>query len=121
VIQWVPILEWSTGKISNGQAGLSPSRFRHFFKEQIGVSIRHYRLWRRVLGLQIVSQSKSLTEAALDLGFYDLAHFSNHFKKTFGLPPTQMLAQLGNFYVEPVSVFNPRMNSRPTFDGDSRA
>ena len=67
---------------------LSPSRFAHLFKEQVGVPVRRYVLWqkmRRALDLAIAGDS--LTTAALSAGFADSAHLSRTVRAIMGVAP----------------------------------
>jgi AraC-like DNA-binding protein len=67
---------------------LSPSRFAHLFKEQVGVPVRRYVLWqkmRRALDLAIAGNS--LTTAALSSGFSDSAHLSRTVRAIMGVAP----------------------------------
>lgn len=74
------------------QLGLSVSRLEHLFTEHIGMPLRSYRLWVRCRNAaQLLANGGSLTDAALSAGFYDSAHFSNAFKRAFGLPPSMVL------------------------------
>lgn len=75
------------------QLGLSVSRLEHLFTEHIGTPLRSYRLWVRFRNAaQLLANGGSLTDAALSAGFYDSAHFSNAFKRAFGLPPSVVFA-----------------------------
>lgn len=68
---------------------LSESRFAHLFKEQLGIPIRRYLLWMRMIrALKMVMQDISLTEAAHQTGFSDSAHFSRTFRSMFGMSPS---------------------------------
>jgi AraC-like DNA-binding protein len=74
------------------QAGLSPSRFLHLFKESTGVPLRRYRLWSRMgAAVREVAKGSSLTEAALDAGFASSAHFSAAFREMFGHAPSGLV------------------------------
>jgi AraC-like DNA-binding protein len=66
-------------------AGLSKARVRHLFVEQTGLPFRTYLLWLRLMkGLETFAGGASLTDAALDAGFADSAHFSRTFRRMFG-------------------------------------
>ena len=68
---------------------LSPSRFRHLFRREMGLSVQRYLLWQRLqLALQVSARGISLTEAAHAVGFADSAHLTRVFRATFGLPPS---------------------------------
>lgn len=76
---------------------LSPSRMAHLFKEDVGIPLRRYLLWQRLLvGLQAASTSASLTDAAHAAGFTDLAHFSHTCNTMFGFWPSAMFTQQAN-------------------------
>jgi AraC-like DNA-binding protein len=71
---------------------LSPSRFRHSFKELTGVTLRRYRVWVAMgHAIRGLVRGKSLTAAAYEAGFSSSAHFSFAFKQMFGLAPSQLL------------------------------
>jgi AraC-like DNA-binding protein len=72
--------------------GLSESRLRHLFREQVGMSLQTYRLWQRLfLVLRLSKTHASLTEAVHSAGFADSAHFTRVFKAGFGLKPSLVL------------------------------
>lgn len=73
---------------------LSQSRMAHLFKDDLGIPLRRYLRWHRLLaGLQAASEGKSLTDAAHYAGFTDLAHFSHTCHTMFGFWPSAMFAQ----------------------------
>lgn len=73
---------------------LSPSRFRHAFKDLTGVSLRRYRVWIAMgHAMRGLSTGKRLTDAAHDAGFSSSAHFSFAFKEMFGLAPSLLVKQ----------------------------
>lgn len=72
--------------------GLSESRFLHLFRQEIGSSLRRYRLWSRLMraGAEIAA-GQNLTTAAAQAGFASPSHLADRFKTTFGLSATQLL------------------------------
>lgn len=71
------------------EACLSEGRLVHLFKEQVGIPIRKYLLWQRLLkAIGQISQGNNLTQAAHEAGFADSAHFSRNFTRMFGLTPS---------------------------------
>ncbi|HVU55655.1 MAG TPA: AraC family transcriptional regulator [Puia sp.] len=76
---------------------LSPGRLTHLFKKQVGIPIKKYVLWARILqALQKVFETKNLREAALYAGFSDASHFNRTFRKMFGLYPSAILKNSQN-------------------------
>jgi AraC-like DNA-binding protein len=75
------------------EAGLSESRFLHLFRDEMGTSLRRYRIWVRLVhaGTSIAAGA-NLTEAAVKSGFASPSHLADRFKTTFGLSPSQLLA-----------------------------
>lgn len=66
--------------------GLSESRLMHLFQENMGISIRRYLQWNRLMeGLALVNRGESLTNAAMEAGFADHAHFTRTFRENFGV------------------------------------
>jgi AraC family transcriptional regulator len=70
-------------------AGLSPSRFRHLFVNETGVSCKAFILWERLnVALARGFGGASWTEAAHAANFADSAHLSRTCRRMFGLAPT---------------------------------
>ena len=76
-------------------AGLSPSRFRHVFRREIGMSTQSYVVWLRINeACAALARGASLSDAAYQVGFSDAAHFTRTFRRTFGLAPSQLAGRL---------------------------
>ena len=76
------------------QAHLSPSRFRHLFMEQTGVSFRAYLLWARVeLAVGRGMSGQPWTVAAHEAGFADSAHLSRTCRRMFGIAPSMLVRE----------------------------
>ena len=74
-------------------AGLSESRFLHLFHQEVGTSLRRYRLWSRLIRAgSVIAAGENLTTAAVESGFASPSHLADRFKTTFGLSATQLLA-----------------------------
>lgn len=70
---------------------LSPGRFRHLFRIEMGISVQSYLRWRRLYAaMRATVHGASLTEAAHAAGFADSAHLTRVFRATFGLPPSRI-------------------------------
>jgi AraC-like DNA-binding protein len=75
------------------EAGLSESRFLHLFRDELGTSLRRYRIWVRLVHAgTAIGAGANLTEAAMKSGFASPSHLADRFKSTFGLPASQLLA-----------------------------
>jgi AraC family transcriptional regulator of arabinose operon len=69
--------------------GLSPSRFGHLFRSELGISAIHalrvLRLRQAALALQYTADS--VEKIAEDTGFTSLSHLSREFRRQFGASP----------------------------------
>ncbi len=75
-------------------AHLSPSRFRHLFVAQTGVSFRAYLLWARVeTAVGAAMSGRSWTSAAQEAGFADSAHLSRTCRRMFGIAPATLMRE----------------------------
>ena len=68
---------------------LSPSRLRHLFKEQVGVSLHKYEVLLRLERVRMLLRTTDCTvkEASRILGFKDTGNFGHLFKRTYGVTP----------------------------------
>ena len=70
------------------EAGLSPSRFLHLFKEETGISFRSFRAWKRARHLlHFANQDINLAHLAQDIGYPNSTHFSHSIRRFYGLKP----------------------------------
>ena len=68
---------------------LSPSRLRHLFCEQVGVSIRSYRAWKRLRNaICLALEESNLLQLAMAAGYADSTHLCHSVKLYFGEQPT---------------------------------
>lgn len=72
------------------KCNLSLSRFKHLFKEEIGIPPSEYIIRKKIEKAQVLieEQSLSIKEIAYDLNFSSPAYFSTVFKQYNGYPPT---------------------------------
>ncbi len=74
---------------------ISEDRLMRLFKEQLGIPLRRYLLWVRLLkATQTLKNGANLTEAAHAAGFSDSAHFTRTFKENFGFVPSLFFGHL---------------------------
>jgi len=72
-------------------ACLSEGRLTHLFKDEVGIPIRRYILWKRTcLALSFIESGEDFTNAAIAAGFSDSSHLTRTFNKVFGLPPSEL-------------------------------
>jgi AraC-like DNA-binding protein len=74
------------------QVNLSPSRFRHLFRSQIGLAPAEYlqRLRLRRARLLIERTFLTVKEVMALVGYNDPSHFSRDFKRFHGVPPSAL-------------------------------
>jgi AraC-like DNA-binding protein len=78
-------------------AFLSPSRFAHLFKQQVGLPFRRYILWRKLTrAMLVIGRERTIATAAHEADFADAAHLTRTFYQMFGLPPSVMMR--GEFF-----------------------
>jgi len=79
-----------TGELA-ARVGISPSRLTHLFTTEVGLPVRRYVLWQRLLAAVIaVAAGRDLTTAAHAAGFADSAHLTRTCRENFGLPPSAL-------------------------------
>lgn len=72
---------------------LSTAQFSRRFRRQVGLPLRPYLRWRRLLlAIASVASGTNLTRAAADAGFSDSAHLSRTVRRHFGIPARTLLA-----------------------------
>ncbi|SFO91333.1 AraC-type DNA-binding protein [Variovorax sp. PDC80] len=86
-----------TGAVASDECAsrvnLSISRFRHLFKEEVGIPFRNVRAWKRARSLlHHVHTDASLVDVALDIGYPDSTHFSHSIRQVYGLKPRDIIA-----------------------------
>lgn len=85
-----------------GEVHLSASRMRHLFKEQTGMSIHKYILWRRIIySIHLILTGHSISDAAFECGFSDLSHYNKTMMKMQGISPSRIIRENENFTVKP--------------------
>jgi AraC family transcriptional regulator len=81
-------------------AHLSPDRFAHVFKDQLGLPFRRYMLWRKVTRAMVaIGRERTIADAAHASAFADAAHLTRTFNEMFGMPPSVLMR--GEFFEIP--------------------
>jgi AraC-like DNA-binding protein len=76
---------------------LSPGRFAHLFKDQLGLPFRRYMLWRKLTRAMLsIGRQSSIADAAHASDFADAAHLTRTFHQMFGIPPSVLMR--GEFF-----------------------
>jgi AraC-like DNA-binding protein len=77
--------------------GCSPFHLSRTFRETTGKTMRAYtrQLRSRVAADRLARGARDLTTLALDLGYADHSHFTNTFRREWGVPPSAFRARLG--------------------------
>jgi AraC-like DNA-binding protein len=69
-------------------ANLSPFYLVRVFRKEVGLPPHAYQTRVRLnRAMALLARGASIGEAALNTGFFDQSHFTNHFRKVFGYTP----------------------------------
>jgi AraC-like DNA-binding protein len=75
-----------------GMAFLSPTRFAHLFKEQVGLPFSRYMLWRKLTRAMVaIGSERTIAAAAHAADFADAAHLTRTFYQMFGMAPSVLM------------------------------
>ncbi len=79
---------------------LSPSRFAHLFKQQVGLPFRRYMLWRKLTrAMLVIGRERTIATAAHAADFADAAHLTRTFYQMVGIAPSVLMR--GEFFEIP--------------------
>jgi AraC family transcriptional regulator len=85
-------------------ACLSPTRFAHVFRDQVGLPFSRYILWRKLTRAMVaIASERTIAAAAHAADFADAAHLTRTCYQMVGMAPSALMR--GNF-VEIASPFN---------------
>jgi AraC-like DNA-binding protein len=74
------------------RVALSPGRLGHLFSSHVGLPMRRYVLWLRLIdAIHRMARGAALTEAAHGADFSDSAHLSRTFRRMFGMAPSSLV------------------------------
>lgn len=78
-------------------AFLSPSRFAHLWKQQVGLPFRRYMLWRKLTrAMLLIGRGETIATAAHEADFADAAHLTHTFHRMVGIAPSVLMS--GEFF-----------------------
>jgi AraC-like DNA-binding protein len=73
-------------------AFLSPTRFAHLFKQQMGLPFRRYVLWRKLTRAMVaIASQRTIADAAHAADFTDAAHLTRTFYQMVGMAPSALM------------------------------
>lgn len=73
-------------------AFLSPTRFAHVFKEQVGLPFSRYMLWRKMTRAMVaIASERTIAAAAHAADFADAAHLTRTFYQMVGMAPSALM------------------------------
>ena len=85
-------------------ACLSPTRFAHLFRDQVGLPFSRYMLWRKLTRAMVaIASERTIAAAAHAADFADAAHLTRTFYQMVGMAPSALMR--GDF-IEIGSPFN---------------
>jgi AraC-like DNA-binding protein len=71
---------------------LSPFHLAHLFRQEVGMPPHAFQLQLRLSRARgLLLQGRPVSEVATETGFFDLSHFTRHFKRQFGVTPGNYL------------------------------
>jgi len=95
-------------------AFLSPSRFAHLFKEQVGLPFSRYMLWRKLTRAMVaIGSERTIAAAAHAADFADAAHLTRTFHQMFGMAPSALMRGEFNEVASPFSALPADAGGRP--------
>ena len=97
---------------------LSVSRLRSLAREQLGVPLSTWLLWRKLeRAIHALSRGASQAQAAIDGGFADQAHLSRTTRRMFGVTPRPSLQRATDLAPHECERFVQSRGPAPPHDG----
>ena len=79
-------------EIAADKAFLSPSRFAHLFRQQVGLPFSRYLLWRKLTRAMVaIASERTISAAAHAADFADAAHLTRTFYQMVGMAPSVLM------------------------------
>ena len=73
-------------------ACLSPTRFAHLFRDQVGLPFSRYMLWRKLTRAMVaIASERTIAAAAHAADFADAAHLTRTFYQMVGMAPSALM------------------------------
>jgi AraC-like DNA-binding protein len=94
-------------------AFLSPTRFAHLFRDQVGLPFSRYMLWRKLTRAMVaIASEETIAAAAHAADFADAAHLTRTFYQMIGMAPSVLMR--GDFIevASPFSALPPATGGR---------
>lgn len=74
------------------RAFLSPTRFAHLFRDQVGLPFSRYMLWRKLTRAMVaIGSEETISAAAHAADFADAAHLTRTFYRMVGMAPSALM------------------------------
>jgi AraC family transcriptional regulator len=74
------------------RACLSPTRFAHLFRDQVGLPFSRYMLWRKLTRAMVaIACERTIAAAAYAADFADAAHLTRTFYQMVGMAPSALM------------------------------
>jgi AraC-like DNA-binding protein len=78
--------------------GVSERQLERRFRDRVGTSPKRLAsLWRFELAAKLAATCRSLTQAAMEAGYYDQSHFNREFRRFAGMAPGAWLRMSGSY------------------------
>lgn len=100
-----PLVAFALGALEAGRGvgdvarktGLSERQLERRFLARVGIPPKRYAMLHRFeRALDLMKRSTSLTETALDAGYYDQSHFIREVRRLTGAPPGRLAAEMSD-------------------------
>ena len=86
-----PSVRWTLATLA-ARVDCSPFHLAHVFRDVVGMSIHQYHVRARLVAAldHVLDSRRGLSEIGIDLGFTHHSHFSDAFRRAFGVTPSAL-------------------------------